>query len=234
MRPWNSLPICDCGESLEVIPPQIFCLKPHPYLSVGAPYLNASDPWKLRQGVIRLLLNAQKKLQLLHPSLRLAIFDGWRPIPVQAYMVEYSIHQECLLRGIDRSKSFYSSSFQEVVDEVSKFWAPATFDPKAPPPHSTGGAVDITLIGSDNHQVDMGGNIDDISPISNPNYYKKKGLSDLDSKEYLWHSRRSLLTEIMQDSGFIPHPYEWWHFSYGDQLWAWKSNLKQAIYGTTN
>ena len=30
----------------------------------------------------------------------------------------------------------------------------------------------------------------------------------------------------MTKFGFAQHPNEWWHFSYGDQLWAWK-NKKQ-------
>jgi D-alanyl-D-alanine dipeptidase len=40
-----------------------------------------------------------------------------------------------------------------------------------------------------------------------------------------------LLNQVMTHSGFQRHPTEWWHFSYGDQLWAWISNEKSAIYG---
>ena len=28
----------------------------------------------------------------------------------------------------------------------------------------------------------------------------------------------------MRNSGFQRHPGEWWHFSLGDQMWAWLSN----------
>ncbi|WP_271255300.1 M15 family metallopeptidase [Pseudanabaena sp. Chao 1811] len=35
----------------------------------------------------------------------------------------------------------------------------------------------------------------------------------------------------MTHSGFVRHPHEWWHFSYGDQIWAWICNEKLAIYG---
>ncbi|MEO1402022.1 MAG: D-alanyl-D-alanine dipeptidase, partial [Cyanobacteria bacterium J06635_1] len=37
-----------------------------------------------------------------------------------------------------------------------------------------------------------------------------------------------------QRAGFGQHPNEWWHFSYGDQLWAWllrKSHPQAARYG---
>jgi zinc D-Ala-D-Ala dipeptidase len=45
------------------------------------------------------------------------------------------------------------------------------------------------------------------------------------------------LWQIMNDAGFIRHPAEWWHFSLGDQLWAWVNNQLdpqhplQAYYG---
>jgi len=35
----------------------------------------------------------------------------------------------------------------------------------------------------------------------------------------------------MTKFGFAQHPNEWWHFSYGDQLWAWKNKKANAIYG---
>ncbi|MEL7144577.1 MAG: M15 family metallopeptidase, partial [Cyanobacteria bacterium J06573_11] len=36
------------------------------------------------------------------------------------------------------------------------------------------------------------------------------------------HHHRSLLAEVMVGVGFRQHPNEWWHFSAGDQLWAWQ------------
>jgi D-alanyl-D-alanine dipeptidase len=35
----------------------------------------------------------------------------------------------------------------------------------------------------------------------------------------------------MLEAGFAQHPNEWWHFSHGDQLWAWRTGQTQAIYG---
>ena len=35
----------------------------------------------------------------------------------------------------------------------------------------------------------------------------------------------------MLKSVFVQHPNEWWHFSYGDQLWAWTNQNRKAIYG---
>ena len=31
--------------------------------------------------------------------------------------------------------------------------------------------------------------------------------------------------------GFAQHPNEWWHFSYGDQLWDLENKKANALYG---
>jgi D-alanyl-D-alanine dipeptidase len=40
----------------------------------------------------------------------------------------------------------------------------------------------------------------------------------------LAHAHRQALLEAMASAGFTRHPEEWWHFSYGDQMWAWLSS----------
>ena len=47
----------------------------------------------------------------------------------------------------------------------------------------------------------------------------------------VFNYRRNLLKEIMTAFEFVQHPNEWWHFSYGDQLWAWKNKKASALYG---
>jgi D-alanyl-D-alanine dipeptidase len=36
---------------------------------------------------------------------------------------------------------------------------------------------------------------------------------------------------VMGEAGFAQHPGEWWHFSWGDQLWAWRTQQPGAVYG---
>ncbi len=79
----------------------------------------------------------------------------------------------------------------------------------------------------------MGGDIDYIGDISFPDYYKKEA-KNINSKAYIFHSRRLLLLKVMNKAGFTQHPNEWWHFSYGDQLWCWKNNEDFAIYGAVS
>ncbi len=230
-RPWSDIPIVECGEPLRLIPSWCNLLEPHPYVAVGAPYGEGVNPYMLRIGVIHRLSIALQTLQRSFPELSLIVYDAWRPIAVQAYMVEYSIDKECRLRGINRHLVDNVDKVKKIVDLVATFWASPSLNPSTPPPHSTGGALDLTLADSTGMPIDMGGEIDAIGSISQPDYYAEEASKNPNSKKYLWDFRRRLLTATMVNAGFAQHPNEWWHFSYGDQLWAWKYQSEQAIYG---
>lgn len=89
-------------------------------------------------------------------------------------------------------------------------------------PHQTGGAVDVTIV--DNHGVplDMG-----TAPLhlglESAMYYQ--GITPTQK-----HNRQILAT-AMRRAGFNNYPAEWWHFSYGDRMWAAYQHKKFAIYG---
>ncbi len=230
-RPWKKWPISDCGEALRRLPSSFKTFLPHPYYSLGAPYEDAFDPFKLREGVVDRLIVAEEVLQKNHPELCLVIFDGWRSIEVQSFMVDYVINKECLALGLKRNESSQALAVEAVVNEIGRFWSPPSTNPCTPPPHSTGAAVDLTLSYLDGSLVEMGGEIDAIGQISEPGYYAEISKLNPDSSEAIWHKRRSLLSHVMNEGGFAQHPNEWWHFSYGDQLWAWRNNAPVAIYG---
>ncbi len=232
IRPWSDIPINDCGEELVQVKPYFYCLEPHPYLSLGAPYLEDADPWRLRSGVINRLNLAQEFFVLDNPHLRFAIFDAWRPISVQAFMVDHSINQLCFERDLVRNDQSQVTAINQVVEEVANFWATPSLDPSMPPPHSTGAAIDLTIADSEGYPLDMGGEIDQIGPVSFPTHYLEK--ADHDFVCHLYNQRRVSLSNVMEKAGFVQHPHEWWHFSFGDQLWAWKSNNSEAIYGACN
>ncbi len=221
-------------EPLIRFPKEIYCLEPHAYESLGAPYGESASPWMLRKGVLRRLLIANDYLKEIQPQFRLAVFDAWRPIRVQKFMYDYTIEQECLSKGLDPNLDKGSAELEDIVKLVSKFWALPTLDKSMPPPHSTGGAIDLTLAAIDGHLLDMGGDIDYIGPVSEPDYYLHSAQHGNDSSASIWQLRRTLLAKVMKFSGFVQHPNEWWHFSYGDQLWAWSSNAKAGFYGAVD
>tara|TARA_B100000965_G_scaffold33761_1_gene24918 strand:- start:4696 stop:5451 length:756 start_codon:yes stop_codon:yes gene_type:complete len=231
IRPWNNIKINESHEPLISIPPSILRLTPHPYMSLGAPYLNGTDPWVLRESVLQRLIEAQRYLSRSNPHLKLALFDAWRPIAVQKFMFNYTIQETCKTRGIDINDHSVKETITEIIKEVGHFWANPTSNPSTPPPHSTGAAIDLTLADINGNPLDLGGEIDFIGAKSRPDFYEKDSIRMPYSKYKDFHVRRSLLLSVMEKAGFIQHPSEWWHFSYGDQLWSWFSNQGNAIYG---
>ena len=223
MRPWSPIPIEECGEPMQALPPALLRIEPHPYMALGAPYGASGNPFQLRLGVVQRLLDAQQQLVEHDPGLRLSIFDAWRPIAVQAFMVDHSIAELCRERGVEVRSG---DAFDQVVADVGRFWAAPSRDPATPPPHSTGAAVDLTLSSSDGTPLAMGGEIDAIGAVSEPQHYAGRE----DSEARCWHQRRQLLAEVMGAAGFAQHPNEWWHYSFGDQLWAWRKGAAVAVY----
>ena len=231
LRPWNNIKINECNEPLTSIPETIFRLTPHPYISLGAPYPNGVDPWVLRRSVLKRLIKAQQYLSEINPQLQLALFDAWRPISVQKFMFNHTIKETCKFKGIDINDVSAKGDINDVIEEVGRFWAKPSTNPLTPPPHSTGAAIDLTLADMTSKPLDLGGEIDFIGPESTPDFYKKYSFRMPYSRHQVFQDRRSLLFSVMEQAGFVQHPNEWWHFSYGDQLWSWLSKKSNAIYG---
>ncbi|MHC5759491.1 M15 family metallopeptidase [Nostoc sp.] len=219
MRPYHQIPIFECGEPLIAIPLELFAVEsPHPYEKLGAPYGDRS-PYYLRQSVIENLLQAQNYLNVLHPNWRIQIFDAYRPIAVQQFMVDYSFTQALQDRGLTEVE-LSPNQRQEIWEVVYAIWAAPSLDEKTPPPHSTGAAVDVTLVDDAGQIVNMGSPIDEMSERSHPDYYANSDRPEMQK----YHTHRQLLQDVMLKAGFQRNPREWWHFSVGDQMWAWLNN----------
>lgn len=216
MKPYQQVPIKECGEPLVPLPLAAFAVvTPHPYMALGAPYGDRSPYW-LRQSVAAALHHAQAVLQITHPEWRIQIFDAYRPLAVQQFMVDYTAQSLAQQQGLDLARAS-AIARQTLMTTVHQFWALPSADPQTPPPHSTGAAVDVTLVNSTGDPVDMGSPIDEVSERSHPDYFQ----AQTDARSQQVQRDRRLLQHIMHTAGFQQHPNEWWHFSLGDQLWAW-------------
>ena len=225
MKIWNKIPIKDNGDKLIVIPSCLKFLNPHPYSHLGAPYKDKTSIWKLREEVVNRLVKVNDYL-ISKSSFNLLIYDSWRPLEVQEFMFKRAFLLECEKSDIDISFENIKS-YPSILKKVEKFWAYPSYDTRCPPPHSTGGALDVCLSDKDGNLVEMGSMVDQMDETSNPYFY-----ANIKNEEaIIWNSRRNLLREIMTKFGFAQHPNEWWHFSYGDQLWAWKNKKANALYG---
>ncbi|WP_013323234.1 M15 family metallopeptidase [Gloeothece verrucosa] len=224
VKPYQTLLIEECGEPLVPIPLNLFAVEsPHPYEKLGADY-GGKSPYFLRQGVLEALINAQRNLQKDYPRWHILIFDAYRPVSVQQFMVDYTFATVLQERRLTEN-NLSPQQRQEIWQEVYKIWAVANDNPATPPPHSTGAAVDITLVDATGKPIDMGGDIDELSDRSHPLYYANSTMA----QEQDYHTHRELLHQVMRAAGFRRHLGEWWHFSLGDQMWAWLYNQEQPL-----
>ena len=225
MKPYQQIAIDECGEPLVPIPTEHFVFEmPHPYQKLGAPYHNskADSPYYLRRGVVDSLIAAKTELQQNHQNWKILIFDAYRPVEVQQFMVDYTFNQIARAQGCEFPVS--EDKRQVIIEHVYQFWAVPSMDSAMPPPHSTGAALDVTLVDENNRLIDMGSPIDEISERSYPDYF---GNSDEPQKQE-YHRHRQILKDAMIAAGFQQHPNEWWHFCLGDQMWAWLTNQNNS------
>ncbi len=218
MKPYQTIPINECGEKLAPIPSgPVLLTNPHPYVALGAPY-GREEPWQLRATVLEALLAAQKQLAAERPGWRLLIFDAYRPNAVQNFMVE---REFMLVSGGKTPAQVPEPERAEYYEQAYRIWAIPSTNPATPPPHSTGAAIDLTLVDNKDIPVAMGSPIDENSDRSLPEYFKNENPAA--------HQNRTLLHDIMRAGGFRRHPTEWWHFSQGDQMWAQAGKLADPL-----
>jgi len=230
VKPYRCVPIQECGEPLIFVPKDAFAFfEPHPYVLLGAPY-GSNSPWMLRESVYNALLRVQQRLQSLEDKSgwRIKLFDAYRPNEVQQFMVDRELLSVATFEGLDPDHLSLTEK-ERLMEKVYRVFAIPSDDPATPPPHSTGAAIDCTLIDDKGNEIDMGSPIDENSDRSYPNFFASvKGAEQA-------HAYRQLLNEIMEAEGFRRNPGEWWHFSMGDQLALWVDREKNpngfAIYG---
>ncbi len=111
-------------------------------------------------------------------NLRFKIFDGFRPIKVQQFMFD---------KFPDDSESggFVSN--------------PKT----GSTPHCRGVAIDLTLIDSNDNELEMGSDFDEFSDLA---FHSCEKISETAKKN------RRLLFDIMKDAGWDFYSKEWWHY----------------------
>jgi len=95
--------------------------------------------------------------------------------------------------------------------------------------HHCGGAVDVTLMHSDGTLLDMGTPYP--SDALGTEWHEKFPM--LSEKIESWHAQnRLLLRNAMEEKGFVWYPGEWWHYCWGDRMWAVYSGRTRCHYGS--
>jgi D-alanyl-D-alanine dipeptidase len=205
----NKIEIVECGEPLvslaEHCPELLLTDEPD---RMGNPRL-----FLVRATVARMLNEAQALLPEGH---RLKIWSAYRTLEYQRFIYN-EVYQH--LKG--EHPEWPENILRR---ETNRFVHPPAA--KTPPGHCTGGAIDLTIVGPDGKELDM------TSPYSAEIPERRLTAATYDPKISKEARRnRRLLLEVMEEVGFTNYAGEWWHFSYGDSGWTWRSGRKQAIYG---
>ncbi len=185
-----------------------------PVTECGEPLVAFDDgrgaPVLVRSGLALRLGRAQRGLG---PHVRLRVVEGLREVAVQQRIVDaYSASLRAIHPGI---------STADLATLSSRFVAPVEVAP-----HVAGAAVDVTLVGPDGVDLDMGTEIDATPEQS-------AGACYLDARGLTGEVRanRRLLTQALGTAGLVNYPTEWWHWSYGDRYWALVTGAPAAVYG---
>lgn len=169
----------------------------------------------MREEVYERLLRAQESLP---EGYFIRIWDAWRPFRLQEEL--YYVYRERIIAQF---------GLQELAEEeqnkvISDFVALPNPQPEGVPTHTTGGALDVTLIDVHGREWNMGTEFDSFSPRAYADYFEQNGEEDNPEHEEICKNRR-LLREAMEGAGFTGISSEWWHFDYGDRLWAAHTGL---------
>lgn len=149
----------------------------------------------------------------LPAGMTLIVWDGYRSIETQAalygsYLDELTtIHPDWPADALE--------------DAASRYVTPPSRSAAAPPPHLTGGAVDLTLGDGDGLPLDLGTGFDAFVPEAGA-----RALEDVPGGA---RDLRRILFWAMAAQGFTAYAEEWWHFDHGDQFWGVVTG-RHAIY----
>ncbi len=204
----DAVRIEECGEPLvdflRLEPGDKLVLAPqHPVFDFPRVHL-------LRERVAKMIIDAANNLP---DGLRLQIVEGYRPLVVQREHFKHSL-EEARRRMPDASE-------EQIQLEAGRYSAPP--EALTPPPHTTGGAVDLEIIDANGARLDF------FSPFelsdSRGAAMDAPGISDEAKRS------RALLRSILEPTGLTPYSDEWWHWSFGDNGWALRVGAPCAIYG---
>jgi D-alanyl-D-alanine dipeptidase len=158
----------------------------------------------------------KKAARYLPSGYKLSIFSAFRSIEDQ-----FEVYQRVYRRFRRNHKGAPKSVLRRLTN---RFVHPP--DVKTPPGHSTGGCIDLSIVGPDGQELSMTKPFKWRTP-------KSRGVASTYAEGLHEEARRNrkMLIDVMTRAGFTNYAGEWWHWSYGDSCWAWRIGGKIAIYG---
>ncbi len=204
---FHRIPIEESGEPLVNLDEYGFELEPV-YYNKG---LSDTPRLYLRQTVAERLATTSHVLA----PLKLKIWDGWRPREVQ-----HKIYMQYWKKIVAEHPDWTDAQIRAQVG----IFVSNPADPNRIPLHSTGGSVDLTLVEASGAEIDMGTGFDYFGPEAAALHFEKEGANQRT------RDNRRILRNALTEAGFRYDEDEWWHFDYGNQIWAAVYSQPKAIY----
>jgi D-alanyl-D-alanine dipeptidase len=199
------IPIEDNGEPLV----DIFKVCPQLKWAPASPRFNFPRSGLARVSVAEMLKRAENALPA---GYHFQIIGAFRAFEVQRQMYERA-------KGELRAKH-PDWSEELLTDYINVFSAPPVHE--TPPPHTTGGAVDLGIIDESGERLDM------ISPFEMGWDSAPTNIEGLNPQA---RKNRDFMIKVLLDAGLNNFPGEWWHWSYGEPGWSLRVNHPVALYG---
>ncbi|MFA4890307.1 MAG: M15 family metallopeptidase [Candidatus Paceibacterota bacterium] len=186
-----------------------------------------------REGLVQVCETARLKISKYYPGIPKLRKEVVRRLATVADSLpnEYLIILAEGFRSLERQKELWNEQYAKIEGENPEL-SSSEIDRRtrlfvAKPVngyggHQTGGAVDVTLGDKNSKELFLGTKMHE---CSSKTVIDSKGISS-EAKNL-----RAILLEAMRSAGFVNYPGEWWHFSYGDRLWAAYSCFKKCQYG---
>jgi D-alanyl-D-alanine dipeptidase len=206
LREQARIPIRENGEPLvdfAGLSPRLLFAAEHPLFQLDRVHL-------IRKRVAEMLVEAAESLP---DGLKLSVVEGWRSPAVQRRMYEET-EREMRQKHTDWSQAALRRA-------TNRFSAPP--DHRVPPPHCTGGAVDLEITTPDGDPLDM---TSPYEPLD-----RRSAATGVHGLTPTAKRNRELLIATLTAVGLTNYPSEWWHWEYGTPGWALRTGQPAALYG---
>lgn len=167
---------------------------------------NAIQECFVRLSVLERLYTASS---LLPHGFKLVVFDAWRPFSLQEEL--YSVYSKTIVSHY----GFENQSRDVQKKVIDKYVLPPIRSHKIPPVHTTGGAVDLSIMDDVGKMLDMGTSFDYFGVEAATDYFELHDISKT------IRDNRRLLYYVMSSAGFTNLSSEWWHYDFGDRFWGY-------------
>ena len=164
---------------------------------------------RIRRYIYQMLLRAQTDLPA---GYHFKIYEAYRPLSAQVQLWNQVVAEQ---KALHPDMDVESEAFIALCDVF------AANPYRQGSGHQSGAAIDVSLCDASGMDYEMGGQVRGFGLESD----FECPVSDRARQN------RLILRTALENAGFVNYPAEWWHYSFGDRLWARLTGSKIAIFG---